>query len=343
METDVTQTDILRHLDALTKPIGSLGRLEDLAARLCQVQRTFALRTAPRRVVLFAADHGVVEAGVTAWPSDVTGLMVRNIVAGGAASSVLAGATHTDLRLIDVGTLGPGLPDGPNYSCRKVRAGSRNLAREPALTVEEFRLAAAIGEAQATAAVEDGMVVVAGGEMGIGNSTPASCLTSLLARVPVEDAVGRGAGADGPTLDRKRAVVWAATAAARPLLAADPEAAVAAVGGLEIAALAGFFRRATASGLTVVLDGFIATAAALVAERLWPGTAGGMIAAHLSAEPGHAAALRSLGLQPFLDNWGLRLGEGTGAILLLPLLDAAAAVVTRMATFDRAGIRPDGR
>src|SRR5262245_50067002 len=111
MGADVTQTDILRHLDALTKPIGSLGRLENLAARLCQVQRTLAPRTAPRRVVLFAADHGVVEAGVTAWPSDVTGLMVRNIVAGGAASSVLAGATRTDLRLIDVGTLGPGLPD----------------------------------------------------------------------------------------------------------------------------------------------------------------------------------------------------------------------------------------
>jgi nicotinate-nucleotide--dimethylbenzimidazole phosphoribosyltransferase len=341
MENPVT--DIHRHLDSLTKPIGSLGRLEDLAARLCQVQQTVIPRTTPRRVVLFAADHGVVEAGVTAWPSSVTGLMVTNIVAGGAASSVLAAATGSDLRLIDVGVLAPGLPDGPNYSCRKVRAGSRNLAREPALTIDEFRQAAAIGEAEARAAVEDGMVLVVGGEMGIGNSTSASCLTALLAEISAQEAVGLGAGADGPIVDRKRSVVRDVTAALRPKLASDPEAVIAAVGGLEIAALAGFFRQASVSGLTIVLDGFIATAAALIAERLWPGTSECMIAAHLSAEPGHAAAVGQLGLTPFLDNWGLRLGEGTGALLLLPLLDAAAAIVTGMATFDQAGIRSNER
>jgi nicotinate-nucleotide--dimethylbenzimidazole phosphoribosyltransferase len=157
-----------------------LGRLEDVAARLCAVQQTLAPRTTPRRVVLFAADHGVVAEGVTAWSAEVTRLMVQAIVSGGAASSVLAAATGTDLRVIDVGVAGPGLPDAPVHLCRKVRAGSRNLAQEPALTVEEFRRAVAVGEEQAAGAWSDGMAVVAAGEMGIGNSTPASCLTALL-------------------------------------------------------------------------------------------------------------------------------------------------------------------
>ena len=292
------------HLDALVKPPGSLGRLEDLAVRLCVTQRTLAPRTTPRRVVLFAADHGVVAEGVTAWPAEVTRLMVDAIVSGGAASSVLAAATGTALRLIDVGVAGPGLPDGPVHLCRKVRAGSRNLAREPALTVEEFREAVAVGEAQAADAARDGVVVVAAGEMGIGNSTPASCLTALLTGSPADAVVGPGAGADQLVLERKRKAVRRAVAVASGVLAVDPEAAVASVCGLEIAAMAGFYRRASASGLTVVLDGFIATAAALIAERLWPGTARSMVAAHLSAEPGHAAALAHLGLEPALDNWG---------------------------------------
>ena len=330
------------HLDALAKPPGSLGRLEDLAVRLCVIQRTLAPRTTPRRVVLFAADHGVVAEGVTAWPAEVTRLMVAAIVAGGAASSVLAAATGTDLRVIDVGVAGTGLPDGPVHLCRKVRAGSRNLAVEPALTVEEFRRAVAVGEEQAADAARDGVVVVAAGEMGIGNSTPASCLTALLTGSPADAVVGPGAGADGTVLDRKRRVVADKIAVERHYLADDPEATIASMCGLEIAAMAGFYRRASAAGLTVVLDGFIATSAALVAERLWPGTARSMVAAHQSAEPGHGAALAHLGLEPALDNWRMRLGEGTGAILLMPLLDAAAAIVTRMATLDRAGVRTDG-
>src|SRR5262249_13286464 len=171
------------------------------------------------------------------------------------------------------------------------------------------------------------------GEMGIGNSTPASCLTALLAGVPVETAVGRGAGADDNTLAQKRAVVATAVEAQRAVIDHNPVAAIAAVAGLEIAALVGFFMAAAEVGLTVVLDGFIATAAALVAERLRPGSAAVMIAAHRSAEPGHAAALGRLGLEPFLDTWGMRLGEGTGALLLMPLLDAAAAILAEIATF----------
>jgi nicotinate-nucleotide--dimethylbenzimidazole phosphoribosyltransferase len=339
---EMTPQHVRAHLDSLVKPPGSLGRLEDLAVQLCVIQRTLAPRTTPRRVVLFAADHGVVSEGVTAWPTEVTRLMVDAIVSGGAASSVLAAATGTSLWLIDVGVAGPALPDGPVHLCRKVRAGSRNLAREPALTMEEFREAVAVGEEQAADAARDGMAVVAAGEMGIGNSTPASCLTALLTGLPSEAVVGSGAGAEGPVLARKRNVVRNAVVVASAGLTEHPEAALASVCGLEIAAMAGFYRRATASGLTVVLDGFIATAAALVAERLWPGTARSMIAAHLSAEPGHAAALAHLGLEPTLDNWGMRLGEGTGALLLMPLLDAAAAIVARMATLDRTGIRADG-
>jgi nicotinate-nucleotide--dimethylbenzimidazole phosphoribosyltransferase len=333
----LTPAAIRRHLDRLTKPPGSLGRLEDLAVRLCDIQQTLAPKTQPRRLVLFAADHGVVAEGVTAWPAAVTHQMVVNIVAGGAASSVLARTTGTDLRLIDVGTHGPDLGPTQGYACRKVLAGSRNLAAGPALTTAEFDRAAEVGREQALAAAADGMSVVAAGEMGIGNSTPASCLTALLAEVPVETAVGRGAGADDATLIRKRAVVSAAVALHRPALEEeDVLAAIAAVGGLEIAAMSGFFMTAADRGLTVVLDGFIATAAALVAERLRPGTARALIAAHRSAEPGHGAALGRLGLEPFLDTWGLRLGEGTGALLLLPLLDAAAAILRDMATFESA-------
>jgi nicotinate-nucleotide--dimethylbenzimidazole phosphoribosyltransferase len=334
----LTPADIRRRLDSLTKPPGSLGRLEDLAARLCLIQQTLAPRARPRRAVLFAADHGVVAEGVTAWPAEVTGLMVRNIVAGGAASSVLARSSGTDLRVVDVGTLGPPLPDSDNHHCRRVRAGSRNLAREPALTVEEFDQAVAIGREEAAAAARWGAVVVAAGEMGIGNSTPASCLTALLTGLPAEEAVGRGAGASPETVARKQIVVARAVDSCREELDSDPAGAIAAVAGLEIAAMVGFFQGAADLGLTLVLDGFIATAAALAAERLRPGTASAMIAAHRSAEPGHAAALGSLGLEPFLDSWGMRLGEGSGALLLLPLLDAAVAVVTEMATFSSAGI-----
>jgi nicotinate-nucleotide--dimethylbenzimidazole phosphoribosyltransferase len=334
----LTDSEIRRHLDNLTKPPGSLGRLEDLAARLCAIHQTLAPRARPRRLVLFAADHGVVAEGVSAWPAAVTHQMVRNIVSGGAASSVLARTTGTELRIIDVGTLGPDLGPSEQYSCRKVRSGTRNLAREPALTREEFDQALAIGREEALRCVSDGIVLVAGGEMGIGNSTPASCLIGLLAGASVGSVVGRGAGADDRTLTRKRAIVEAAVEAQLSRLASAPLEAIAAVSGLEIAAMAGLFMAAADHGLTVVLDGLIATAAALIAERLRPGTATSLIAAHQSAEPGHRPALDRLGLSPFLDTWGMRLGEGTGALLLMPLLDAAAALTSEMATFDSAGV-----
>jgi nicotinate-nucleotide--dimethylbenzimidazole phosphoribosyltransferase len=327
-------------LDRLAKPPGSLGRLEDLAARLCTIQGTLSPRTRPRRLVVFAADHGVVAQGVTAWPSAVTGLMIRAIACGGAASTVLAESSGTELVLVDVGSGSEPLPPKPGYEVRKVANGTADLAEGPAMSRAQFEEAWQVGVDQARRAGDAGMRVVAAGEMGIGNTTPASCLAVLLADVPVDRSIGRGAGADPAILERKRRVVERASKRARPGLADDPAGAIAEVAGFEIAAMAGFYAESRRLGLTVVLDGMIATAAALVAERLAPGAVDAMVAAHLSEEPAHAPMLASLGLEPLLSGWRLRLGEGTGALLAMPLLDAAAAMIGRMATLDDLGIRP---
>ena len=347
-------SQIWSHLDHLTKPARSLGQLEVLAAQLCRIQQTLAPRTRPRRLVLFAGDHGVVDAGVTIWPASVTEQMLSNIVSGGAASSVLARQTGTELVVIDVGSRrdGPHAASEPNHpqsavqgvaflDCR-VRRGTRNLAVEPALSVEEFQAAFEIGRDQAFDAKAGGISILVAGEMGIGNTTPAACLCALLADMPAENAVGRGAGADDETLFRKMEVVSTAVSRARPDLVQAPLSAIAQVCGLEIAAMAGLFVGGRAAGLTIILDGFVATAAALIAERLFPDTAASMIASHEGAEPGHKFALAKLGLTPYL-HWDMRLGEGTGALLLLPLLDAAAAIVQEMATFDSAGIGKGGK
>ncbi len=319
----------MAHLDALAKPRGSLGALEALAARLAATQGTLKPQTRPRRIVLFAADHGCVAAGVSAWPSEVTGLMVATIAAGKAASSVLARSSGTDLRLVDVGTLGPQLDPAPEYyRYAPVREGTGNLAFEPAMTVAEFDAAWAIGAMEAERAVADGCKVVAAGEMGIGNTTPSACLAMLLAEVPLDLAVGPGAGCDDKVMASKRAVVAAAVARARP---GTDKASIAAVAGLELVAMAGFYAAATEFGMSVVLDGYVSGAAALMACHFAPATAVRLIAGHCSAEPGHRAVLAKLGLDPVFD-WSMRLGEGTGALLAMPMLDAAAAVISEMAT-----------
>ncbi len=336
----LTLEEIQQHLEGLTKPPGSLGRLEEVAASLCRMQQTLRPVARPRRLVVFAADHGVTEAGVSMWPNTVTGLMIRNIVQGGAACSVLARATDTELVLVDVGSLSEPLPETATYRPRLVRRASRNLAVEPALTREEFWAAWQVGAAEADLAAAQGVRVVAGGEMGIGNSTPAACLTVLLTESDPLDCVGHGAGADEASLGRKRRVVQTAVETARRYLTADPVACYAAVAGLEIVALAGFYARAAQLRRVIVVDGFIATAGALLAEALQPGVKAYLLAAHRSAEPGHSLALARLGLTPLLDGWKLRLGEGTGALLVLPLLDSACAVVSQMATLAEWGIAP---
>lgn len=313
------------HLNALAKPPGSLGRLESLAARLAVIQQSLRPVTRPRRLVLFAGDHGVAASGVTAWPSSVTGAMIGMICAGRASSSALARAQDADLRLVDVGSLSH--TDNPPAFFRDARiaAGTADLSRGAAMTPEEFDAAWTIGEEEAHLAHAGGFKVLIAGEMGIGNTTPAACLTLLLTGAAL--AIGRGAGADDDMLARKTAIVEAAVARARSL---DPKTGIAAICGFEIAAIAGFFAQAARQGSTILLDGYVTTAAALIADHFCPGTAARMIAAHLSAEPGHRAALDALGLEPLLE-WNMRLGEGTGALTALPLLDSAAALMRDVA------------
>lgn len=333
----MTEADVRAHLNALAKPRGSLGRVETLAVRLAMTQRRIAAQTRPRRIVLFAGDHGCVADGVSAWPSAVTGMMVATILAERATSNALARAHDCPLRLVDVGVAGPRIGAAPAFfRDARVGDGTASLMHGAAMEATQFHAAWQVGVEEADLAVDDGAALLIAGEMGIGNTTPAAALTALLTGASAADAVGRGAGADDTTLAVKTRVVRAAVARAEPLLADDPVAAIAAMGGYEIAAMAGFFAAGAARGATVLLDGYVATAAALVAERLAPGTVDAMIAGHRSAEPGHAVALAHLGLDPLLD-WGMRLGEGSGALVALPLLDAAAAVLNHVARLDAIG------
>jgi nicotinate-nucleotide--dimethylbenzimidazole phosphoribosyltransferase len=334
----IDETAVWAHLDALAKPQRSLGRLEGLAVQLASIQQRLHPRTRPRRIVLFVADHGVVAQGVSAWPQAVTGLMVGTILAGRATSSALAAAHGCDLRLVDVGVATPPPPPHPAfYHHASIAPGTADLADGPAMTVAEFDAAWAIGVEEARRAHDDGYVVLIAGEMGIGNTTPAACLTALLTGSAPERVVGRGAGADDAAMATKIEIVARATARAAAGLESECRAAIASVAGFEIAAMAGFFAQGSAQGSTLLLDGYVATSAALVAERMEPGTARAMIAAHRSAEPGHAAALAALGLEPLLE-WEMRLGEGTGALVALPMLDSAAALLRDVALLSDLGV-----
>jgi nicotinate-nucleotide--dimethylbenzimidazole phosphoribosyltransferase len=318
-------------LDALAKPPGSLGRLEKLAARLAETQGREDPRAAPRRLVVFAGDHGVVAEGIGLWPSEVTTAMMRLIRAGRSSSAALARASGTEVVLVDAGSRTP--LDGEGEL--RVGPGTGNLAHGPAMEPAHLEAALALGARTARQAAADGIAVLALGEMGIGNTTAAACLTALLTGASAEAVVGPGAGATPETLARKRAVVRQAVERARPLLRTNPRAAIAAVAGFEIVAIAGCITEAARLGITVVLDGFVVGAGALVAQALEPDSLRAAIAAHRSAEPGHAVVLAALGLDPFLE-WELRLGEGTGALLLLPMLDAAAALLRDVSTLEEA-------
>lgn len=331
----IGKVDVRAHLDALAKPRGAMGRLEDVAVQLALSQGRIDPETRPRQLVLFAGDHGCVGDGVSAWPSAVTGMMVATILAGRATSNALAAAQDCALRLVDVGATGPRVTEAPAFfRDARIGHGTASLAREPAMSGAAFAAAWAVGADEARAAVAGGARVLIAGEMGIGNTTPAACLTALLAGIDADAAVGRGAGADDAVMVAKRAVVADAVARARG--EADVREAIAGVCGYEIAAMAGFYAEGARAGVTLLVDGYVATAAALVAERLAPGTARAMIAGHRSAEPGHGAALAALGLVPMLE-WDMRLGEGSGALVALPLLDSAAALLRDVARLDAIG------
>jgi nicotinate-nucleotide--dimethylbenzimidazole phosphoribosyltransferase len=311
------------------KPPGSLGRIEDLAVQLGLIQGTEEPRADRATLLLFAGDHGLCEEGVSAYPQAVTTAMVRTFVRGRAAASCFARSAGAEIVVVDAGVAAD-LSDIPGLVHAKVRAGTRNAAREPALTSAEVEEALERGAAEAERAVREGADVVLIGEMGIGNTASSALLMHRLLPAPLEACIGRGAGHDDLGLARKREAI--ARAAARSA-ASEPQEVMAEFGGLEIVMMAGAVLGAAAARRPVVVDGFIASVAALAAIRLVPEVAGSLVFAHRSAEAGHDLLLRTLGAAPLLD-LGLRLGEGTGGLLALPLLRAACAMLSGMATLD---------
>lgn len=324
----INRGDVQAKLDALAKPVGSLGQLEALAVDLAVASQSLTPATRPRRLVLFAGDHGVVAQGVSAWPSAVTTAMVETILQGQATSTALAAAHGVDVRVVDTGMVRPPRRPWPaHFHAQPVARGTSDLSVGPAMSTDQFDAAWALGAAEARAAMDAGYRLLIAGEMGIGNTTSAACLTHALAGIDAATATGSGAGADAAMRAAKRDIV--AQAVAR-LEGRTDKAALAAIAGFEIAAMAGFYAEAAGQGMPVLLDGYVTTAAALIAERLCPGTRDVMIAGHLSAEPGHRAALTQLGLTPVLE-WKMRLGEGSGALVALPLVDSAAALLCDVA------------
>lgn len=322
-----TSQQIQEHIDALAKPQGSLGRLEEVAHKLALIQQTLKPQTKPRIVVEFAGDHGVTTSNVSPWPPILTTIIMNCMKANQASSSVLAKSQDCDLRLVDVGSITPMDGEMPEHvRVERVAAGTKNFANEPAMSVEEFDKAYAIGADEAKKAVEAGYKVLITGEMGIGNTTPAAALTLLLADAPSEFAAWYGANATDEMRLNKLRIIEAAVEREKVKLATNPKEAIAALSGFEIAAMAGFYAMGAKLGAVVLVDGYVATSAALIAQKLEPECVNNMIAAHQSAEKGHKYALDKLGLKPLIQ-WEMRLGEGTGAIIALGLLDAAAAMI----------------
>lgn len=325
-------------LDRMTKPPGSLGVLEDVAAQLAGIAGACpAPLPEPATVAVFAADHGVHAQGVTPWPQEVTAQMVANFVAGGAVVNAFAAGLGTRVVVVDVGVAVP-LEAGPALLDHKVRAGTADLSVGPAMTVDEARRAVEAGIEVATRLAADSGCLITG-DMGIANTTASAALVCAFTGATPASATGRGTGIDDPTLARKIEVVSRAVSRV-PSRPTTPEAALAVlaeVGGLEHAGLAGFVLGAAAARVPVLLDGAIAGAAALAAAVLCPTAVEFALAGHTSVEPGHAVALESLGLRPLLG-LDLRLGEGTGALLALPLVVSAARALRDVATFDSAGV-----
>lgn len=319
----------------LTKPPGSLGRLEDLANRVVAIQRSLAPRVDRARIVVFAGDHGVTAEGVAPYPSAVTGQMVANFLAGGAGVNALARVAGAEVHVVDIG-VSSDLGHAIGVHQRRVAPGTRNMAREPAMTREQADAAIAVGIEMGREAIASGLDMIGLGEMGIGNSTTASAVTAALTGLPVAHVTGRGTGADDTMLARKINVIETALRRHRPN-ATDPFDVLVKVGGFELAGLAGLVLAGAAGRKVVVADGFIATAAVALAVRMCPAAGDYLFAAHRSSEPGHTALLTLLGQEPLLD-LGMRLGEGTGAALAFTLIRAAVAAFTDMATFASAGV-----
>jgi len=326
-----------RELQArLTKPAGSLGDLEPLSVRLAGLAGACPPPLPePAAVAVFAGDHGVHAQGVSPWPQEVTAQMVANFLAGGAVVNAFARQAGASVTVVDVGVATP-LPDGTGLIGANVRRGTRDMTVEPALTRDEARAAVEVGVQIAEQLISDGAKCLLTGDMGIANTTPAAALIAVFTGSPAAVTTGRGTGIDDATHAHKIAVIEAALALHSPA-ADDPLGVLAAVGGLEHAALAGFILGAAAHRVPVIVDGVIAASGALAAAAFAPDAIAAMVAGHRSAEPGATVALAHLGLTPLLD-LGMRLGEGSGAVLALPVVAAAVRVLHEVATFDSAGV-----
>lgn len=333
-DEETRQVALARHQE-LTKPAGSLGRLEELGTWLAACQGVCPPRPVERaRIVVFAGDHGVAARGVSAYPSEVTGQMVANFRAGGAAINVLAAAAGATVRVVDVSV------DSPSEDKHKVRRGSGSIDREDALTEDEVVAALAAGRSIVDEEVDAGADLLVAGDMGIANTTAAAVLVAALTGAEPVAVVGRGTGIDDATWMRKTAAIRDALRRAKPVTA-EPVALLRTVAGADIAAMAGFLAQAAIRRTPVILDGVVSGAAALVAEELAPGARAWWVAGHRSTEPSHTLVLDQLDLEPLLD-LKMRLGEGSGATAALPLVLMAGRILSEMATFADAGISGPG-
>lgn len=322
-------------LNNLTKPPGSLGSLEDIVTRYGLMTNTENPRLGKKRIYTFAADHGVVESGVTCYPKAVTYQMVINMLAGGAAVNVLARHAGAEIRVVDIG-VDADFNDLSNLIHRKIRRGTDNIEHGPAMSEEEAVQAINVGIEMANQAHTDGVSILGTGEMGIANTTPSSALCSVLLPCDVQAVTGRGTGVSDAMLAKKVRVIERAIHVNKALLS-DPLKILSALGGLEIAGICGLCLGAAANRIPVVIDGFISSAGALVACRLCETVRQYLFFSHLSQEQGHRVFMQQFDIRPILD-LDLRLGEGTGAALAMTIIDASIKIYNEMATFDNAGV-----
>ena len=324
-------------LDDLTKPRGSLGMLEELAARFVAIKEEIPIRLPSKEIFVFVGDHDVVSEGVSAYPQEVTGLMVRNFLAGGAAINVLARCVGAKVSVIDIGMKG-NLEEAPGLIKKNVRRGAGNIAKGPAMTRDEAGHAIEVGIEMAENARRSGACMIATGEMGIGNTTPSAAIFSSLLPFDIAGVTGRGTGLDDQGLTKKTEVLRRAMEINKGALG-DPVSTLAAIGGLEIAGICGLCLGGAAHRMAVVVDGFISSAGALVAMRLNPAVRDYLFFSHHSPEKGHRIFFEKEGIRPILD-LDLRLGEGTGAAVAMQVMEDAFKIFNEMATFADVGIEP---
>ena len=322
-------------LDNLTKPRGSLGRLEELAKQICGITGKESPLLRNKIIFTLASDHGVTEEGISAYPKEVTGQMVYNFLSGGAGINVLANHVGARVVVVDIGVASD-LNPSPRLVIKKINYGTKNMAKGPAMTRNEAIKAICAGIEIFENEFKAGIDIIGTGDMGIGNTTASSAITAVFTKKPIEEITGRGAGLDDKGLKNKIDVIKKSISMNKPD-SSDPIDTLSKVGGFEIAGLAGIILAAASKKVPVVIDGFISGAAALVAFHIEPKVKDYMIAAHKSVESGHKVILDHIGLRPLLD-LDLRLGEGTGSALGIGLADAAIKILTQMATFKSANI-----